>query len=310
MFFEVLNLILPIAAALALGALGRVRGRLTAEGAGAFKDIVSNVMLPLVLFNAMFTAEYSLSSLVTILSVFLGLCLALALGFLISRAFPNGSRYMPVLFSSSESGMLGYPLIALLFGDLGMQRFAMADLPQTVFFFVIVASILRIKDGMKPSAFSLIKSIFSAAPFDGMMLGMILGLLGVDELLRPSAVWGTYESVISFITGPTTVLILVYLGHSITLRRDILKPVAVTACLRFLVMGAVGALVCFVVFSIVPYDKTLLFSILLLFMLPPSFAIPVFSKLEGSKEYVSTTISFSTILCLLAFVIMAVFSLT
>ena len=89
-----------------------------------------------------------------------------------------------------------------------------------------------------------------------------------------------------------------------------LKPVAVTALLRLAIMGAMGAGVSAFVFSLVPYDRTLLFSILLLFFLPPSFAIPVFSKLEGSEEYVSTTISFSTILTLLIFVVMAIVSLS
>lgn len=308
MFLDVLNLILPIAIVLSLGVTGRIRGWFSETGIEAFKNIVSKVMLPLVLFNAMFTAEYSLSSLIVILSCFVGLCLALALGFLISRAFPSYGKYMPLLFSSSESGMLGYPLIGMLFGAIGMQRFAMADLPQTVFFFVVSASLLRIRDGLKPTVSSLIKSIFSAPPFDGMLLGMICGLLGLDTVFRTSPLWETYETVISFVTGPTTVLILLFLGYSLTLRRDILKPVAVTAFLRLIVMGCTSVLVSLVVFRFVPYDKTLLFSVLLVFLLPPSFAIPVFSKLEGSEEYVSTTISFSTILSLLIFIVMAIFS--
>lgn len=310
MLIEVVNLILPIAIALALGVAGRSLGWFDQSGINAFKNIVSNAMLPLVLFNAMLTAEYSLSSLVTVLSCFVGLCLALALGFLVGKAFPQYGKYMPMLMSSSKSGMLGYPLIGLLFGSLGMQSFAMADLPQTVFFFVVIASLLRIKDGLKPSASSLIKSIFSAPPFVGMLMGMMGGLLGLDELLRPYALWETYETVVEFITGPTTVLILLFLGYSLSLRKDMLKPVAVTALLRLAVMGAMGAGVSAFVFSLVPYDRTLLFSILLLFFLPPSFAIPVFSKLEGSEEYVSTTISFSTILTLLIFVVMAIVSLS
>ncbi len=308
MVLEVINLILPIALALFLGMIGRKRGWFGEEGINAFKNIVSKVMLPLVLFNAMFTADYAISALFTILGCFLGLCLALAIGFMISKAFPQYGKYMPFMISTCESGMIGYPLIAMLFGALGMQRFAMADLPQTVFFFVVAASLLQVADGLKPSGAALLKNIFTAPPFDGMLAGMILGLLGVDELLRQTAVWNSYETVVSFLTGPTTVLILIYLGYSLSFRKETLKPVVVTSLLRLLVMGATGALVAFLVFRFVPYDRVLLFSILLLFLLPPSFAVPVFSKLEGSEEYISTTISFSTVITLLIFIVMAVFA--
>lgn len=306
MFLQVLNLILPIAVSLVLGMIGRRRGWFGEEGINAFKNIVSKVMLPLVLFNAMFTAEYSASALFTVVGCFLGLCLALAVGFLLRRAFPQFGKYMPFLISTCESGMIGYPLIAMLFGTLGMQRFAMADLPQTVFFFTVAASLLQVADGLKPSAGSLLKNIFTAPPFMGMLLGMISGLLDLDARFSQTALWETYTSLIDFLTGPTTVLILLFLGYSLSFKRDLMRSVAATSLLRLLVMGATGALVAFVVFRFVPYDRVLLYSILLLFLLPPSFATPMFSKLEGSEEYVSTTISFSTILTLLIFIVMAV----
>lgn len=310
MLLEVINLVLPILITLLLGMAGRRHGWFGKDGIDAFKNIVSKVMLPLVLFNAMFTAEYSASALFTIIGCFLGMCLALAIGFAVSKALPQYGKYMPFMLSTCESGMLGYPLIAMIFGALGMQRFAMADLPHTVFFFVVAASLLQVTDGLKPSPGALAKSIFTALPFDGMLLGMILGLLGVDEALRLTPLWATYETAVSFITGPTTVLILLFLGYSLSFKKETLKPVIITSLLRLLVMGAVGALVAFVVFRFVPFDRVLLYAILLLFLLPPSYSIPVFSKLEGSEEYISTTISFSTLVTLLVFVVMAVLALS
>ena len=308
MFLQIVNLILPIAAALTLGMAGRKRGWFGDEGINAFKNIVSKVMLPLVLFNAMLTAEYTASALFTVVGCFLGLCLALAIGFALRRVFPQYGKYMPFMISTCESGMIGYPLIAMLFGVLGVQRFAMVDLPQTVFFFVVAASLLQVADGLKPSAASLLRNIFTAPPFDGMLAGMILGLLNVDGLLSQTALWETYTTLIEFLTGPTTVLILLFLGYSLSFKRELLKAVAVTALLRLLVMGAVGALVKFMLFRFVPYDRILMFAVLLLFLLPPSFAVPMFSRLEGSEEYIATTISFCTVVTLLLFIVMAVFA--
>lgn len=309
MALTIINLILPIAIVLALGIAARRRGWISGSGVDALKNIVGKITLPVILFNAMFTATYSASAIVTIVAVFLGFALSLGAGVLLSKAFPQYGKYLPFLITTCESGMLGYPLIALIFGAAGQQAFAMADLPHTVFFFSIAATGLRLADGQKTDVGSVVKGIFSAAPFDGMLLGMALGLAGVDELLGSTAAWSTYTTAVEFITAPTTVLVLLFLGYSLSFRKETMKPVVVTALLRLFVMCAVGALVSFIVFRFVPFDRVQLFAILLVFLLPPSFSIPVFSKLEGSEEYVSTTISFSTIVTLLVFVVMAAVAL-
>lgn len=305
----ILELLLPIAVVLALGVVSRRRGWITEQGVAALKNIVGKITLPVILFNAMFTAEYSASSAVTVGAVFLGFVLSLLAGRALAKLVPQYGKYFPLLITTCESGMLGYPLIALLFGAAGQQSFAMADLPHTVFFFSVALTYLRVLDGQKTSAGEVVRGVFSAAPFDGMLLGMLLGLTGVDTLLARTSVWPLYTATVSFVTAPTTVLVLLFLGYSLAFRREVMKPVIATALLRLAVMGAIAALCAFAVFRVVPFDRVQLFAILLVFLLPPSFSIPIFSELRGSEEYVSTTISFSTLVSLVCFAVMAAFAL-
>ncbi len=283
MLIPMLNLLLPIFTVLALGFMGRRQGWLTEAGVNTFKSLIGNVLLPIIMFNAMFTSSPSLSSIVTIAAVFIGFCLALAAGFGLKKFFPGFGKYLPFLISTCESGMLGYPLITMLFGDKGPQNFAMADLPHGVFFFAVALTFLQITDGLTPSPKAIVKNIFSAKPFVGMISGLILGLLGLDDLLSTLPIWSTYTTMVSFITAPTTVLVLLFLGYSISITKETFKPVVTTAVLRLIVTGVIAALTAFAVFLVVPFDKPLLYSILLVFMLPPSFSIPIFSKLEGSE---------------------------
>lgn len=309
MFLEILTLILPIAAALLVGMAGRRFGWFTPDGVGAFKTVVGKVMLPLILFNAMFTAEYSASALATILTCFLGMNLALGAGWLLRRLLPERAKYLPFLITTCESGMLGYPLIAMLFGAEGTQQFALADLPNAVFFFTICISLLQVADGLRPTPRALAGNVLRATLFQMMVLGMALGLCGADERLRATVLWEPYSAVISFLTGPTTVLILIYLGYSLSFKKELLRPVIAVSLLRFAVMGAMGALAAFLAFRFVPFDRVQLAAIALLFLLPPSYSLPMFSDLKGHEEFVSTTISFSTLLSLLAFVAMAAIAL-
>ena len=57
-----------------------------------------------------------------------------------------------------------------------------------------------------------------------------------------------------------------------------------------------------------PYSKEWQVALILAFSLPASYAIPLFAKFEGHRDYVSTTISFSTVLTLIVFIALSVYA--
>ena len=81
MALSVLEMVLPIVLLLGLGTLCRQRRLLTPDGLAGVKSVVSGICLPVVLFNAFFTAHYSLSVLLVFCAVYLGFGAALLLGF-------------------------------------------------------------------------------------------------------------------------------------------------------------------------------------------------------------------------------------
>ena len=84
MALQVLQMVLPIVALLALGMVCRRRNIFDMRGLAGLKAVVGDICLPVVLFNAFFTAKYSLSVALIFVLVYAGF--ALALGLEIGRA--------------------------------------------------------------------------------------------------------------------------------------------------------------------------------------------------------------------------------
>lgn len=92
-------------------------------------------MLPVMLFNAFFTAAYSVRVVVVFLVVFIGYGIAIALGYVLRSAVKPYGKYLPFLLASAEGGMLGYALYGLIVGS--QSGFAAVDLGQTVFAYTV-----------------------------------------------------------------------------------------------------------------------------------------------------------------------------
>lgn len=307
MALSVLEMVFPIVLLLGLGTLCRRKQLLTLDGLAGLKSIVGNICLPVVLFNAFFTARYSLSVLLTFLTVYLGFGAALLAGFALRKlAAPHG-KFFPFLLTSAEGGMLGYALYGVLMGE--QSGFAVVDLGQTVFAYTAFLGTLTLVDGQTPSAGKLLRNIVTNKCCIGMALGIALGVAGVGGWMLSSPAAGLVTGTISAITAPTSALVLLIVGYELELDKKLLRPVAVTVLTRLALMGGLLILVSFVIFRMIPYDPALQIALMVLYALPAPFIIPLFADVGSEGKYISTSLSVHTLCTVLLFAAIAAYRL-
>ena len=132
MITEILSKVLPVLVMIALGRLCETKQIINDEQHAGLKAIVGDILLPVVLFQAFFTADYGKRMLLVFALVFVGYGAALAAGYALRRFVKPYGRFMPLLMTSAEGGMLGYALYALLCGADQTKTYAMVDIGQTV----------------------------------------------------------------------------------------------------------------------------------------------------------------------------------
>ena len=309
MVTQILSMVLPVLVMILLGRLCAVKGILNDERHAGLKAIIGDILLPVVLFNAFFTAQYDGKLLLVFELVFASCLIALLAGFALKRFVRPYDRFMPLLMTSFEGGMLGYALYALIAGQSQTATYAMVDIGQTMFAYTVFLAALKSAEGGRMSPKAMIVNMATNKACIGMMLGVLLGALGVYKAIAPTGLGTVLMELIGFITAPTSALILLVVGYQLKVSRRLMKPVLATLGLRLAVMAAVLGLVSLVLFAIIPYDKMLMIALMLQYTLPAPFIIPLFAELGEDGEYVSTTLSLGTLLTVVLFPLVAMFSL-
>lgn len=309
MITEILSKVLPVLVMIALGRLCETKQIINDEQHAGLKAIVGDILLPVVLFQAFFTADYGKRMLLVFVLVFVGYGAALAAGYVLRRFAKPYGRFMPLLMTSAEGGMLGYALYALLCGADQTKTYAMVDIGQTVFAYTVFLTALKAAGGEKMTPKFIMKNIVTNKGCIGMLSGIVLGALGVYRAIDGTAAGEIISSLLSFITAPTSALILIIMGYQLHVSRQLLRPVLTTMGLRLGVLAVVCAAVSGILFAVIPFDKGLLLALMLQYTLPAPFIIPLYADLGADAEYVSTTLSLGTVLAVLLFFLLAAFSL-
>ena len=306
MVISVVKVILPILIAFGCGMLCRRIRLFDDVGCQTLKSIVGKIMLPVILVNAFMFADYSLSTLVIIIMLFAAPAAVFFLGYIVRKGIPQRAKYMPFIFSTMECGTIGYPLISMLFGQQGMGDMALIDVGHTAFLFMIVVPLLQAADGQNPDPKDIMRKAFLSPVFLAMVIGITLGVTGAGRWLAASETYEVYSSVVNFITAPAGTMILIALGYDISFDKQLIKPVLYTSILRLATMELFCAVSVFVISRFYPMSRHMLYSLIFAFSLPASFAVPMFARFEGHRDYVSATISFSTVLSLAVFIVISV----
>lgn len=300
MLVHVLYTALPVFAALFIGILCRNKNILSREGIDALKKLAVDITLPAVLFSAFATAEYGAKNLLVPLLVFILCIIALCLGFLLKKLTKCESRLMPYLMTGFEAGMLGYGLFTLLYPGQSSASFAIIDLGQVLFVFTVYKGLLM----GRGSGRELIRQAFESPVLWAIIAGMLFGITGLYSALKPSGAADIIDKLAEFIAAPTSCLILISIGYDLEFKETPWKRVISYTAQRVIVMAAIFALALLInrhVLGGIMHEGALL----LMFILPAPYVLPIFTDAVGERTDISSTLSVMTLLSLVLFSVMA-----
>ena len=295
-----LQKVLPVFLVLALGVLCRKRALISRDGVNALKKVAVDIALPAVMFSAFATAEYSFKSVCVPLVMFALCCIALLLGFLLCRRLKIGGRLSPYIAAGFEAGMLGYALFAILFPGEKVSSFAMVDLGQVLFVFTVYKIMLAGRSNVKDA----LREALSAPTVWAILLGLLVGAMRLYDALKPSGISQVLDALTDFVSAPTSVLILLAVGYDLSPSQIQWGKIGSLIGLRLgvsaLLLGAALLLDTFVLGRMMHSG-----ALLLMFVLPPPYVLPVFADVEDERADVSSALSVLTFVSIVLFALMA-----
>ena len=295
----ILQKALPVFVMLALGVLCCKKQIIPREGISAMKTFAVNITLPAVMFSAFASAEYSARSLWAPLIIFAVCVLMLLAGMAGCRMLGLRGRLSPYLATGFEAGMLGYALFALLYPSEPTASFAMVDLGQVLFVFTLYKALLAGRSGLK----GVVREALHAPTVWAIVIGILFGATGLYRALEPSGISSVLDASAAFVAAPTSAVILLTIGYDLGSGRIEWRKTFRLALLRLIIAAIALAVVLLV-------DRYLLGglmhsgALLLLFILPPPYVLPVFADVEEERADVSSTLSALTLISLVLFKIL------
>ena len=301
---EILEIILPVLVMVILGMACRKGKLLTQSGIDNMKILVTNIMLPVAIFHALATAEYSRKTGILVLIMLVMLVISFGIGFLLKPFMEETYRkYLPFMVCVYEGGMMAYPLYTSLCGSENLSQIAVLDIAGLLFGFSIYMGMLgQTENGEKFNIKNLFFSALKTPAFVASVLGIIAGLSGVINRLIAGPLGGTYLSVENILTVSVSSIILLTVGYSIELTPELIKPcIIMRVCLQAVMMAGVLMAVKYFVGS----SRLLNLAVIMYMSAPATFSLQTFLKKKESSAYASTTNSLYCIVSILVYMIRA-----
>lgn len=302
----VLPTVLPVAASLLIGVVLRRKGLLSRDGVNAIKAIVSNVTLPALLLGIFARVDYTPYSLIQTAMVFGMCCASVALGRLLQKPLGLKSPFAPMTCAGYEGGMLGYALLALLYGAGNSTEFAVLDLGGGLFINTLFRLQLSRMGEKQASGREIAREVFTSPAVLCILGGILLGATGVYARLPQWGLADTFNAVTDFVGAPTSAIILFSVGYDLSVA-ELKRP----ACIKTLVLRLSTQLI--LLAAAIPFclfvlhtSRMTINALILLCLLPCSYMLPVFSDEPEERSYISGAISVQTLFTILAFAVMAV----
>ena len=300
----VLEILIPIFIAIALGMLARRRNSISREGVTGMQQYVLQFGLPCVLFNSCLSANLGAQALTSMALVLPMMLISVLWAFRARRKqFPYHN--LPQLFAAQESGMLGIPLYMTLFGSAQAYRMGVLDMAQSLVCISTIA-LLTASAGQSAKVSSIIKQILSSPLLILSLLGLALNLTGCKAWLESIGVLSLFTETAGFIAQPVSAAILFSVGYNFSLGSGNRSHIFRIAVIHFLYFALFGLLIQLVLFLLPGVEAETRWAILIYTTLPASFLSLGLGRNEEEYEMAAGVCSLLTAVSLAIFCVVAV----
>jgi len=286
-----LKALFPVLGMMLIGMFCRKSGLLGEKSVQDLKKLMTQVILPMAVFHALATAEYSvqLVGLVGLMLVFM--ILPFLLGYVLRPLIPKPyGRYTPFMVAVYEGGMMAYPLYASLCGSENLSQIALLDIAGVLFGFGVYMSLLSLLEtGKAPTVKQIVSDALRMPAFIAAMLGIAAGATGLGQWFLGTRAGVLYTETIGMITSPLSAMILVVVGYSIAPKKEMLLPCLQTIVLRALLQAAMILGMLWAVHQFIGVSRTLDLAVIIYMSAPATFSMQAFIRDPDASAYVSTT---------------------
>ena len=294
--------LLPVFFLLGLGAvLGRT-GFFSHEMIEGLKRIVANIALPALLFVAFSRVHLDLWLMTLAGCVFLA-CGAMGL----AGRVVAGRVHLPLpasafLAQGFEAGMLGYALFSAAYGRASLHRFAAADLGQVVYVFtVLMLQLRRTEAGGRSPSRGIVAAMLTSPVILAIAGGLLAAAVFPGAVRSPWAEDGALMPLLNAVGALTTPLVCLVVGFSLKdFRLAGLRQPLIFVVTRMVLAVSVATVITLVLRQFFPIEELQIKAILILFLLPPPFVIPVFRSAGDDSEFIGNVLSLHTLFSILA----------
>ncbi len=305
-----LSTLFPVFFMIGLGALARIKGWVTPQQKEGANHIVFNILFPIMIFNVLFTANISVSVIWIVLYVFIAFVLTMVLGKLLSQfTGANMAHISPYLLTTTEGGNVALPLYTSIVGLSYASNTVIFDIAGSLIAFVVMPIMVAKETSGKTSFKELLKTICTSSFLIAVALGLILNLIGGYTFLQTTPLIDIYTNTINQATGPIVGMILLIIGFNLKIQKEALPSLIKLLCVRFVLFAGIIAGF-FILFPSMMADQIYMIAVLIYFMSPTGFAVPMIisplNKTEEDEDFQSAFISLYMVITLIVYAMIVV----
>ena len=302
-----LQVVLPVIVMLAIGTLCREKKLINDAGVESLQSIVMNFTLPAVLFANFYKNSIALDTILFPLVLFILTAGGIYLGKFVCKIAKEDDQSLPFMLTGYEAGMLGYTLLTLLVGADNLSTFAVMDVGHCLAIFTVYIAMVKNVGGEKQSLKDSLMGVVKTPVLMAVFFGMIFGVAGIGQFLATTSVGPLIDTVCSFISAPTSAMILIVIGYRMKFKGINMSKIIKAIIMRIVMQVALFFIVLVLFKSLggVFAEPFTILSMGIMLLLPPPYVLPLYISGEERKEFYSSALSVYTAITIVGFIIIA-----